>query len=313
MLAQNNNPHAGITEQYFSALHPELRAGECIELRCKATTASSSMRRVFVSSVERATEWAVAHVKNYDAYAGAATRCGEDGTKRGVCRLWALWADLDARAGHTRESRLGQLMELPCHPSMLVWTGGGFHAYWFLRSPAESPQELDHAELVMRQLAAGLDSDSVHDRSRIMRVPGTLNHKYGQPRPVELARYEPDRRYDLAQLWEMTIALPGGLSAGDTASGGQVPHGVLTEPIREYHRNTSLASVAGSLRDRGLDPETICAVLLEVNRIRCLPPLEDEEVSRIARSIGRYPAGRPRYRRPPVRRVYTKHTKKKER
>jgi hypothetical protein len=45
-------------------------------------------------------------------------------------------------------------------------------------------------------------------------------------------------------------------------------------------------------------------VLLEVNRLRCCPPLGDEEVLDVAWSMGRYPAGRPRYRRSPVKRIY---------
>jgi hypothetical protein len=65
----------------------------------------------------------------------------------------------------------------------------------------------------------------------------------------------------------------------------------------------TLASVAGSLRDRGLDEGTIAAVLLEVNRLRCDPPLEATEALRIARSVGRYAVGSPRYRSSPGRRV----------
>ena len=47
-------------------------------------------------------------------------------------------------------------------------------------------------------------------------------------------------------------------------------------------------------------------MLLDVNRLRCAPPLEEREVSGIAGSISRYPAGKPRYRRSPVRRVRKK-------
>jgi len=197
-------------------------------------------------------------------------------------------------------------MTLPYHPSILVWTGGGWHVYYLLSKPAKSPEEMERAELVMRRLAAGLDGDPVHDRGRILRVPGTLNHKYGKPRPVELGLYEPSRRYELSELQEMAEALPSAIDDGDMSNDGKVPREVLGEPIREGGRNVALASVAGSLRDRGLDVETIGVVLLEVNRLRCCPPLGDEEILGIARSIRRYAAGKPRYRRSPVRRVYFK-------
>jgi hypothetical protein len=303
MLPEDNSP-VWIAGLYFKTLHPRLDTERLIELRLKPPRDSSPMRQVFVPSVEEAANLAISFGKKYDVYAGVATRRGEDGTKAGVCCVPALWADLDAKDGHTRESRLEQLMGLPYHPSILVWTGGGWHVYYLLSSPAESAEEIDRAERVMRRWTAGLGSDPVHDRSRILRVPGTFNHKYGEPRPVELELYEPERRYGLDQLQEMAESLPG--AADGIANVGKAPREVLSGPIRKGKRNVVLASVAGSLRDRGLDIETIGVVLLEVNRLRCCPPLGDEEVLDVARSMRRYAAGRPRYRRSPVRRVYTK-------
>jgi hypothetical protein len=59
----------------------------------------------------------------------------------------------------------------------------------------------------------------------------------------------------------------------------------------EGHRNSGLASLAGALRRRGLTQAEIEAALLVANRERCVPPLPEAEVLRIARSIARYPAG----------------------
>jgi hypothetical protein len=63
--------------------------------------------------------------------------------------------------------------------------------------------------------------------------------------------------------------------------------------IREGHRNVILTSLAGSLRRRGLSAPVIEAALRAVNEAQCLPPLPDEEVRTIARSIGRYEPGAP--------------------
>src|SRR5215210_4715030 len=272
-MLTKDNPSVQDAVHYFVTLHPELEAGEQLEVRYKKPGDGSPMRRVFVPSVEEAAELAISLGRKYDVYAGAATRRGEDGTKAGVCRVPAIWADLDAKDGHTRESRLEQLMLLPYHPSILVWTGGGWHVYYLLSRPAERPEEMERAELVMRRLAAGLGSDPVHDRSRILRVPGTFNHKYGEPRPVELVEFEPERRHELDQLQEMVDTLPDAVGGSGTGNGGKVPRDILSEPIQEHRRNLSLTSVAGSLRGRGLDTETIRAVLLQVNLIRCRPPL----------------------------------------
>jgi hypothetical protein len=136
-----------------------------------------------------------------------------------------------------------------------------------------------------------------------MRVPGTFNHKYCEPRPVRLEHCILGLRYGLEELMEMAEALPRKAS-DDLDKGGVVPRDVLSGPIREGGRNVALASVAGSLRDRGLDAQIICTVLLEANRLRCVPPLAKAEVVGIGQSIGRYPAGRPRYVRSSAKRVH---------
>ena len=58
--------------------------------------------------------------------------------------------------------------------------------------------------------------------------------------------------------------------------------------IREGSRNPHLASIAGLLRRRGLDEAAIAAALREENKSRIVPPLPDEDVARIARSVARY-------------------------
>jgi hypothetical protein len=264
------------------------------------------MHRRFYAAPTEAARYAIGLGRDHEVYASAALRLGKDGTKAGVTRLWALWADLDVKDGYTRESRIEQLLELPHHPSILVWTGGGWHSYFLLKKPAEGPKELDRAEYVMRRIAEGLGGDPVHDRSRILRVPGTYNWKYGEPRPVVIEHSHPDLRYGLEELAEMAEALPGDVDFVVNAPyGGTVSRDVLSGPIRDGQRNVTLASVAGSLRSRGLDAETICSVLLGVNQHRCEPPLAETEVVGIGRSIGRYPPGSPRYRRSSAIRVYT--------
>ncbi len=301
MLNQDNS---SVREpaRHLATLHPYPRPEERVEIRFRPADAVGPMRQEFHQSAEAAAHRSAALAPTHDVYMGVAPRSGEVGTKAGVPRVQAIWADLDAKGGRTREGRLAQLGGLPCQPSMLVWTGGGYHAYWLLAKAAEGPEEMALAETAMRLLAAGLGGDSVHDRPRVLRVAGTLNHKYGEPRPVVLERCEPELRHDLEALLKMAESLPSAPDSGMDGS-GSAPRDVLAGPIRDGGRNVALASVAGSLRDRGLDAGTIGVVLLEVNGRRCAPPLEDEEVLGIARSVGRYRPGKPRYARSPVRRV----------
>jgi hypothetical protein len=60
------------------------------------------------------------------------------------------------------------------------------------------------------------------------------------------------------------------------------------DAIPQSQRNDTLASLAGSMRNRGMSFEAIEVALLQENRLRCKPPLDESEVSRIAASISRY-------------------------
>jgi Primase C terminal 1 (PriCT-1) len=303
VIVHDVNPQQQQAELFFRQLFRELAAEERIEVRTKLPGDGQPMRRTFYADPKVAAENAIMLGRREEVYVGVAPRRGEDGTKVGVSRLLAIWADLDAKGSHTRESRTEQLKKLLLQPSIMVWTGGGWHPYFLLKKPAEGPEELDCAEYLMGRIAEGLGGDPVHDRSRILRVPGTFNRKCGKPRPVVIEHCYPDRRYGLEELWEMAEALPGKASDGPDYSGA-VQWDVLNGRIREGRRNVTLASVAGSLRDRGLDAETICVVLLELNRRRCEPPLDEAEVVGIGQSIGRCPAGRPRYVRSSTKRVH---------
>jgi hypothetical protein len=64
-----------------------------------------------------------------------------------------------------------------------------------------------------------------------------------------------------------------------------------SDRIPEGKRNSALASIGGRLRRAGLSAPEIEAGLLAVNRQRCDPPLEDDEVRGIAESVARYETG----------------------
>jgi hypothetical protein len=58
--------------------------------------------------------------------------------------------------------------------------------------------------------------------------------------------------------------------------------------IGKGRRNHALASLAGTMRRAGMGLSEIRAALLETNLWRCVPPLDEGEVERIAESVARY-------------------------
>ena len=77
---------------------------------------------------------------------------------------------------------------------------------------------------------------------------------------------------------------------GDTCNSTNID--IMTEFAYEGNRNATLTSHAGKLRSRGASVTEIETALVEINRSNCSPSLHDDEVKRIAASVGRYPQGR---------------------
>ncbi len=118
-----------------------------------------------------------------DAFVGVAPRRRREGCRDAVENVHALWADCD---GPEALSPLRRFRP----PAPLVVRSGSpdcIHALWPLWPPA-SP---DEAELANRRLAHALGADmAATDAARILRPPGTFNHKSDPPAPVEVKHLE---------------------------------------------------------------------------------------------------------------------------
>lgn len=66
----------------------------------------------------------------------------------------------------------------------------------------------------------------------------------------------------------------------------------MGDAIPEGRRNNTLTSLAGTMRRRGMGSDEIEAALLVTNNKRCDPPLAEDEVRRIAKSVCRYQPAR---------------------
>ena len=123
--------------------------------------------------------------------------------------LIGLWADLDHAEGchnpadtlvlpPNRQACLGLLDTLPA-PTVVIDTTGGLQAWWMF----DQPQPIDHLGGIdaattltqgWHQLVAGRAAehgwhvDNVADLARILRIPGTLNHKWTKTSPAQPPR-----------------------------------------------------------------------------------------------------------------------------
>lgn len=140
--------------------------------------------------------------------------------------LVALVADLDV-AGPGHAARTSSGLPLPAteddalriiddrdlpEPTFMFWTGGGWHVWWILdRHAPMSPADAGDisrrwAEMIgHRGWALGWHVDPVGDLARVLRVPGTHNHKPAHPTPpvVEIKHEGPRHALDT-----LTACLP---------------------------------------------------------------------------------------------------------
>ena len=124
-------------------------------------------------------------------------RLRRSGTKDALGPSSVLWAECDgAKAARAA-------LAFSPRPSVVVASGSGpnLHAYWPL-SEALPGRRVEEANL---RLVAALGADpQCFDAGRILRPPGTWNHKRRPPRPVALTRFEPARRFSVDEVLART-------------------------------------------------------------------------------------------------------------
>jgi putative DNA primase/helicase len=88
-------------------------------------------------------------------------------------------------------------------------------------------------------------------------------------------------------------ALPKISSSTSQSTNGNGNNGNGAKPsqpkkVKAGMRNTTLTSMAGAMRRKGMPQTAIEAALLDTNKELCDPPLPDADVLKIAKSVGRY-------------------------
>ena len=190
-------------------------------------------------------------------------------------RSGILAIDIDPRSGG--DDTLGELEkefgELP--ETIEVHTGkDGRHLYF-----AITPEEAEGLRTGAHSLGHGVD---VKCNGGYVVIPGSIHDDTGKAYAFGVDGHPDEVKLCQIPPWVLAKLQPS--RKKNTESGQRVKE----EQIHEGQRNDHLASLAGTMRRRGMTPSEIEAALKIVNKNRCVPPLSEYEVRGIAESIGRY-------------------------
>lgn len=191
----------------------------------------------------------------------------------------ALWLDLDVietnKAGKgypTTADALDALAKfiaeykLPPVSSMVASGSGGVHVYWFSDRDLTRTEWQPYANgLKQAALDFGLKCDlgCTVDSARVLRVPGTLNHKHTPPKPVKLLGIRPrSEDYDFALVFKDLPTPTSITSSGEAGPAFEIPF--AGQKVADIFRTTgeieSLGSGIEKYSDQPLDWKPLVAV-----------------------------------------------------
>ena len=210
---------------------------------------------------------------------------------------------------------LDALEKMPWFAELGIYsTRGGFRLIFRLPVPLE-PEHYEQAHYAFGEELGqhGVKVDhACKDWTRCYRLPFVVRDNT----PQEPLLCDLDK-LDVPLSWPIPAYVPGlvpgkgrrdrsgqlvdaaGKLVGAGTSGGHDHYGVLSAlgeawPLQvpaviDANRNVMLMRVGGVYRRNGMDGDALYFALRAINEERCSPPLDEEEVRRVARSLLRYP------------------------
>jgi putative DNA primase/helicase len=202
------------------------------------------------AAFDRIVDYTAVRALAYDTYIAIGLQGQEPanrtrGKEEGVVSLPGLWADIDfAGPAHKKhdlplnEREAFSLIEaVRLRPSVIVRSGYGLQPYWLFHEPflietaaeRENLKSLSRSFQLMLRMQAqerGWTLDPTSDLCRILRIPGTFNHKLaGDVRPVTAEYF--DRAYSLADVREAISELDGSELSSPAELSPQLPPATL--------------------------------------------------------------------------------------
>ncbi len=172
-----------------------------------------------------------------DVYVGMALQKmkpepGKRGTGANTAAICGVWIEIDCREGvhkekpenlPTKEQALAILEGLPITPTVILDSGGGYHAHWWFDGPLvfHTDEERQRGQELVRGFQhavadvfrdQGYKVDTTSDLARVLRPPLTFNHKSGTPVQVEVTHYVASARYNVKEIESVNALKEEGLS-----------------------------------------------------------------------------------------------------
>lgn len=231
------------------------RGWKVFPVRGKIPVTPNGLNDATSDDFEKAAEW---WGGSRDLGIGLAT-----GEKSGV---WVV--DLDGEVGKKSlldlQEREGRLT-----PTVAARTGNGIHLYF--RMPSGSDVRNSASKIAPHVDVRGTGGYVVTPPSP---------HPSGATYAWVKGRSPDDVPVAAAPAWLLALALE--TPKRTAAMTGPV------EMISEGGRNSTLTSLAGTMRRRGIGRDAILAALSVENQTKCVPPLDVHELEQIADSVARY-------------------------
>ena len=253
------------TQEFVNLLH-----GGCSDLLVVREINKQGHAREFFMRLHTALQYNPPQDKN--VFLGMFAHRGKPATAETTTTTGAVWADFDDTNDAAEVSARIRSAGLP-QPSLTVNSGHGIHTYWLLDKRAQAGDVVP----VLKALAVALGSDgSVCDAARIMRVPGSINHKDSPAVPCSILSVSP-LRYNLNDLRKTLtnqlqpardLRLQGvrSLLESDFACIRAMANGV-----RQGHRNYCLGRITAWLKLIGYNEARAWADVMQWNAL-CSPP-----------------------------------------
>jgi len=217
-------------------------------------------------------------------YFGVATRDGQGGTKGNIVHIPCVWADIDFK-DTPRKIIADRLDKFPYQPSVIIRSGGGIHLYWFLKEPAEK-EDIPQVEDVNRRIAHELGGDlNACDAARVLRMPGTVNHKY--PAPCEIAQHN-DVYVELNDFLSILPEVPDQKEELTPDKSNNWLSEAM-KGVSSGQRNATATKIAGYWINK-LSPGDVLTIMAGWNQ-RNSPPLSEQDLRTVVKSVSRYDQG----------------------